>query len=57
MSYSNLLLSLPRNLLELFRQLENTRKKICRTEWSTIFNQVCLKEKLLPSYTRMRYLY
>ena len=55
MSFTNLLLNLPRHLLELVRKLENTRKKICRAQWSTTFNQVCLQERLLPSYTKMRY--
>ena len=53
MSYTNHLFNLPTSLLRLFRQLENTRKKICKAEWSTIFNNVCLQENLLPSYTRM----
>ena len=47
MSYTNHLFNLPTNLLRLFRQLENTRKKICKAEWSTIFNNVCLQEKIL----------
>ena len=55
MSYTNHLFNLPTYLVRLFRQLENTRKKICKAEWSTIFNNVCLQENLLPSYTRMRY--
>ena len=53
MSYTNLLFNLPMNLVRLFRQLENTKKKICKAEWSTVFNNVCLQENLLPSYTRM----
>ena len=56
MSYTNLLFNLPMNLLRLFRQLENTKKKICKAEWSTIFNNVCLQENLLPSYTQINLL-
>ena len=46
MSYTNHLFNLPTSLLRLFRQLENTRKKICKAEWSTIFNNVCLQENI-----------
>ena len=37
------------------RKLESIKYKILRCKWSTIFNKICLKENLLPDYTRMRY--
>ena len=55
MSYTQQLFNLPNNLLSLVRNLETTRKKICKAEWSTIFNNVCLQENLLPSYTHPCY--
>ena len=41
MSYTQHLFNLPNNLLALFRNLETTRKKICKAEWSKIFNNDC----------------
>ena len=35
------------------RKLEAIKYKKLRCKWSQIFNQVCLKENLLPNYTRI----
>ena len=35
------------------RKLEAIKYKKLRCKWSQIFNQVCLKENLLPNYTKM----
>ena len=40
MSYTQHLFNLPNNLIVLVRNLETTRKKICKAEWSKIFNNV-----------------
>ena len=34
------------------RLLKNTNKKILRGKWSVIFNETCIKEDLLPKYTK-----
>ena len=35
------------------RKLEAIKYKKLRCKWSQIFNQVCLKENLLPNYTKI----
>ena len=35
------------------RKLESIKYKLLKCKWSTIFNKICLKENLLPDYTRI----
>ena len=39
------------DIVPLIRRLERINEKICRNEVSILFNQTCLKEKMLISYT------
>ena len=39
------------------RKLENVKYKLLRSKWSTIFNKICLKENLLPDYTKNNSMY
>ena len=32
------------------RKLEGIRQKIINAEWSHTFNEVCLKENIMPNY-------
>ena len=40
----------------IIRQVERTSKKIVNAETAVKFNQICLKEELLPKYTHI-YIY
>ena len=55
MVYSDLLHAVPHQLRTLFRKYENIRKKLINIEWSTKFNRICLKENILPKYTKLRH--
>ena len=51
MEYGKLLNSLPDTLKSKYRNYESLIKKYINAEWSKLFNSVCLKENLWPSYT------
>ena len=51
MEYMELLNSLPSELKSKMRKLENLKTKLINNSWSTVFNEVCLHEKLMPNYT------
>ena len=53
MTYINELLKLPVFWRNIIRKLENLKFKLLKAKWSSIFNEICLKEKLLPNYTRI----
>ena len=36
-----------------FRLLERTKSNIIKKEWSIKYNEICLKENLLPKYTNI----
>ena len=48
--YATLLRSVPAVLRKLYRDLENTKKKIINIEWSITFNNVCINENIVPDY-------
>ena len=52
MEYMELLNSLPSELKSKMRKLENLKTKLINNSWSTVFNEVCLHEKLMPNYTK-----
>ena len=56
MNYLQELFKLPNSIQNKIRKLENIRSKHVKCKWSLVFNDTCLKEKLMPNYTRMRYL-
>ena len=41
------------NIKRKFRLLEKTKIKIIKKEWSIKYNEICIKEDLLPSYTKL----
>ena len=51
MEYGKLLDSLPNILKMKYRKYENLVKKYINAEWSKLFNSICLKENLWPTYT------
>ena len=53
MEYGKLLNLLPDSLKSKYRKYENLIKKYINAEWSKLFNNVCLKENLWPSYTNI----
>ena len=50
MTFVELLHTVPRDLRALFRKLENIEKKLIATKWSITFNNVCIKENIMPDY-------
>ena len=55
MDFGNLLYRVPVELRKLYRKLESTDKKIIRNKWSMTFNNVCLKENIMPTFSRIRH--
>ena len=55
MSYGQLLNSIPERLREVIRKYEGICKKLQSIKWSTEFNSLCLKEDILPKYSRIRH--
>ena len=55
MSYGNLLRSIPEGFRTEIRKYESLRKKLINLDWSLKFNQICLKEEILPNYSRLRH--
>ena len=57
MNYLELLHSLPNELKSEVRKLENAKTKIVNNLWSRTFNEICLKENMMPNYTNLKYIY
>ena len=55
MDFGNLLYNVPEELRKLCRKLENVEKKIIKNRWSKTFNNVCLKENIMPTFSRIRH--
>ena len=53
MTYIDELIRLPIQNKNDVKKLENIKHKILNANWSKIFNEICLKESLLPNYTRI----
>ena len=51
-NYVYLLHKVPHDYKKLIRSYENINEKINKRKWSIKFNNVCLKEKLWPTYTQ-----
>ena len=49
MDYLDFLHSLDNEMKNKLRKLESIRLKIINAEWSHTFNEVCLKENLIPN--------
>ena len=54
-TYGEEIYSLPEDLRKLFRKYENVNKKLINIKWSIEFNSTCLKENILPNYSRIRH--
>ena len=54
MKLVQLLFTVSNGLRAKYRKLENIEKKLINTKWSIIFNNVCLKENIMPNYTKIR---
>ena len=54
MNYLNLLHQAPTEIKSNLRELETLYQKSIKNKWSMTFNDVCLKENLLPKYTNFR---
>ena len=57
MNYMELLHLIPTELKTKFRKCENLKIKLINNLWSTTFNEMCIKENLMPKYTRVYYIY
>ena len=55
MNYFEKLFKLPNYIRKQIRKLENIKTKIRKSKWSLVFNDTCLKENILPNYTRTNY--
>ena len=51
MSYGEILFNLAPNTKTLLRKKENIMKKIINCESAITFNEICIRENLLPIYT------
>ena len=52
MTFGLLIENLQQEIKWKYRKLENIKKKIIRGQWSIKFNNVCLSEGLMPTYTK-----
>ena len=55
MSYAKLLHNVPDGLRRLYRKYENVSKKLINTKWSIEFNSTCIKENMLPNFSRLHH--
>ena len=55
MTYGEVLHSIPEELRRIFRRYETINKKLINVKWSIEFNSLCLKENILPNYSRIRH--
>ena len=54
MKFADIIQKVNLNIKRKFRLLEKTKIKIIKKEWSIKYNEICIKEDLLPSYTKLR---
>ena len=55
MTYADLLHSVPEELRKMYRKYENICKKQLTAKWSIEFNSTCLREDILPKYSRIKH--
>ena len=55
MSYVEKLRTLPHRIIQILRKMENIQRKMIKCKWSLVFNNTCIKENLLPTYTKLRF--
>ena len=54
MTLTALLHTIPEELRRTYRKYENCCKKLINNTWSARFNEICLKEEILPNYSRLK---
>ena len=56
--YGDLLNLVSPEVRTLYRKYESINKRIIKAKWSATFNRICIKEDIMPVYTRINiYLY
>ena len=45
---------IPNSIRNKIKKLENIRSKYVKSKWSLVFNDTCLKEKLIPNFARKK---
>ena len=53
MNFGNLLYCQPDNIKRSLRNIEDIEKKLSNTRIATVFNQACLNEHPLPTFTNI----
>ena len=53
-NYSMLINTIPHQFKILIRSLERCIKKVNNANWSIVFNETCMKEKILPKYSKIK---
>ena len=56
MSYGSLLNKVQPELKSLFREYETICKGIVKEKWVINFNESCLKEEMLPTFSKIAYM-
>ena len=51
--FADLIQKVDANIKRKFRLLERTKSNIIKKEWSIKYNEICIKENLLPKYTKL----
>ena len=55
MTYAELLHTIPAGLKTAYRKFENVSKKLQNIHWSMEFNSICLKENILPNFSKIKH--
>ena len=56
MNFGSLLFQLPPEERKVIRKIENISKKLINANFAVIFNEICSRENLLPTFTNI-YIY
>ena len=49
-NYGKYINQFPSNTIKVIREFERIQKKICRHKMSSMFNEICINEEMLPIY-------
>ena len=52
MDFVNLIYTISCEMRRIYRKIEKTSLKIIKNNWSIKFNETCIKENILPKYTK-----
>ena len=53
MNFARIIHTLPSEIKNLYRKIEKNENKLLKNKWFLIFNETCLKEEILPNYTKI----